>query len=219
MIRLITFLSAIVLLASCTVTERIHFNADFSGKYEMVLDMSAMKAFAEIPDSMGNVQSEPIIPREQLDSMKLEFENLQGISNLNINEENWIYTLSFHFTDPGALDGLNSELGLDGGDESKPGKPRFAWSKDKLDFTVDLESLQETSKDAEVEQGGEDTDMNSMFTLSTILSFDRPVESVKSDKATLDKATGEVVISYNLQEAMDSKSKSWNTSIKLGKGK
>ena len=219
MFRLLTFLSAIVLLASCTVTERIHFNADFSGNYEMVLDMSAMKAFSEIPDSLGNVQSEPMIPREQLDSMKLEFQNLQGISNLNINEENWIYTLSFNFTDPGALDGLNSELGLDGGDDSKPGKPRFVWSKDKLDFTVDLESLQETSQDAEVEQGEEDTGMNSMFTLSTIMSFDRPVESVKSDKAIHDKATGEVVVSYDLQEAMDSKSKSWTTSIKLGKEK
>jgi len=219
MFRLLILFVAIVLLASCTVTERIHFNADFSGNYEMVLDMSAMKAFAEIPDSLGNVQSEPAIPREQLDSMRSEFEKLQGISNLTINEADWIYTLSFNFTDPGALDGLNSELGLDGGNETKPGKPRFSWSKDKLDFTVDLESLQTATEGAEAGQGGEDAGMNSMFTLSTILSFDRPVESVKSEKATHDKASGEVVVSYNLQEAINSKSKAWNTSIKLGRVK
>lgn len=117
------FLTSIVIFSSCTIEEHIHFNKDFSGKFERKIDISQFKAMAESMKGLGGDSTEQKmedIPLDDLsgltEMMKAtakfdELENIEGISNFGFNtNDEGSFTISFEFKDVKTLNKAYNSL-------------------------------------------------------------------------------------------------------------
>ncbi len=217
MYRLLSFLSILVLLSSCTIQENIHFNADFSGSYKIQVDMSALMEFgAAMADSTAEAPQTAMFTQEQLDSIALEMAAINGLSNFNITEENYVLNMSMDFADVNVFADMDL-MALSAEETTKPSKPRFELDGKNLIYNFDADYIKNAL--GQGEEGAEtedDTGMNEMFNFQTVLTFDKPVDKVKSKIGEYNADSKEVVFNYNLKQAIE-ESKDWTTTISLGK--
>lgn len=114
---------SVVLTGCITIDESYTFNADGSGSMKYTIDMSALIEMMESMDEGGDHEGELEAGPDALGSAgdmfaeKLdELKSISGITNVQSSgtSEEYIYTLSFDFTDVDALNtALNHVLGRD----------------------------------------------------------------------------------------------------------
>lgn len=219
MYRLLSFLSILALLSSCTIQENIHFNADFSGTYKIKVDMSALMEFgAAMADSTEEAPQTAMFTQEQLDSIALEMTAVKGLTNFNISEENYVLNMSMDFADVNVFADMDLMSSMSE-ETAKPAKPRFEVSGKNLIYNFDADYIKNAMGQGETGAEGEaedDMGMNEMFNFQTVLTFDKPVSKVKSKIGEYNADSKEVVFNYNLKQAIE-ESKDWTTTITLGK--
>ncbi len=146
-------LAIAISFSSCSITEEVTFNKDYSGTYSLKLDMgqfiTSMQAFGNdtIAKSMNSNLSE-------LDQSASEFNEIEGISNAEVisDQQKYIYGIKFDFSDIEALNrSKTKESGgisqLVGG-ESEPSEEHVYFKRKGKKITYELPKSQ--SDDSEI---------------------------------------------------------------------
>lgn len=218
MYRLLSLLSFIALLSSCTIQENIHFNADFSGKYQIKVDMSSLMTFgAAMADSTAEAPPSAMFTQEQLDSIALEMGAIEGISNFKITEENYVLDLNMDFNNVDVFAEMDLMAAMSE-ENAKPSKPRFELDGKSLVYNFDAEYLKQAMGQGEgtEEEADMDMGMNEMFIFQTVLTFEKPIKKVNSKIGQFNEETKEVVFKYNMKQAIE-ESQDWTTTINFAK--
>lgn len=185
------------LIQSCNIATTVHFNKNYSGTYETVLDLSDLISMAGMFDTTGTMDQNSMIAemRHSLDSMQLEdtYNGLSGIRDAKVNvSDEGIVTVGFMFDNieslnasfktmqertsqkmegmgEGSMDMLPTDF-LGGGDQSftKDGKT----ISHAMNTEAGLEGLMGG------EEGGDMDMFSSMIDYTLNLSFDRKIQSV-----------------------------------------
>jgi hypothetical protein len=179
------FLCAFTLavISACTFRTNVHFNEDWSGSLEYVLDISPMNALMDDTTERVSLLDDP----ESGFSVS-DYESIKGVSNVKLAEdlEAGIYTFSLDFADVDVLnrviageDPFTGALNESGED----GEPmRFELKKNKLAVHLgDFEKLNET---LEEDESFAYSGMESMVNYEINLTFDRKIKKFKTKGAT-----------------------------------
>lgn len=227
-----SWIFAVILLASCSIQEEIHFNKDFSGKVSYTIDLSSMmsmaKAFAE-QDSSGESQTEDMdIPIEQMEETLGKVQDIEGISNFESNsDEKGIVKFSFDFANLDALNeaynkandsdgfggfpsmgGMGTEMEEE--EESTPSAPKefithFA-KKGKSLVYVPRKGI-DSKEDENPEAAQMAKQMGDMLKLDIKFTFDRRVKKVDAQGMAVYSDENSITISRSLFEAEKEDSK------------
>lgn len=177
--RIILFFSLLlIMLQSCSVVQNFHFNKDFSGQYEVEIDMSQLITFAIMFDTTGAVDAEKMMAEIALsfDSLDVigKYNELEGISNAYAGVNGQKLLISYDYTDIESLNKAYTELGeildstsgtmgegmgmgfggFDIGNSNSGQKTFFTLEKKKLSFTM--------SEGNPLEMGTEDVEIEGM---------------------------------------------------------
>lgn len=197
---LIAVLLVIVSLQSCVVEQNYVVNADKSGKYELVLDMSSIAAMSQDTSGPGQMSA------EDLAKMTATFEKINGLTNVHASYEGYVLRTSFDFKDFGAIKQLGKQK-----ENLFGGLILFDGKKKKVSIDLNRKALM-ASKDT---LGQESIDqMNSMLTMKFKIKFEEPIKKIKSEVATLDATTNSVEYSLSLKDIFDPK-KNLKTQVQL----
>jgi hypothetical protein len=200
-LRSLFFLFVVVLLLqSCVIEQNYIVNADKSGKYELMLDMSAVAAMSQ--DSSGGAG----MTDDDLKKMTATFQKIGGITNVTASFNNYVLRSSFDFKDFSTIKKLSNEK-----ENIFGGLLLFEGKKNKVTIDLNRKTLM-ASKDT---LGQESIDqMNNMFTMKFKVTFEQPIKKIKSEVATLDAATNSVEYSLSLDDIFDPK-KNLKTQVQL----
>lgn len=186
-----SLLSLTVLLSACTVEQHYYFREDFSGTYQMRIDMSSMAAMGG--DSLG---TDTLFSDAQLQEMSDGYSSVPGISEANSTYQDNVLQSGFSFD---GLTSLNSALKGNAEDSSdSPALYTFTRKGKKLSMKLNRTDL-EMGEDEQM-QG-----MDEMLSFALTLKFEKPVKSVKGVPATLDKESNTVSIEFPLKDYSDPK--------------
>lgn len=200
------FYSVLVLLVliACTVQTNIHFNEDFSGSLEYVIDMSA--AASMMDDSIKN---ESIFEEEDIQETIGEFQNIDGISNVTTTEnvDSAIYKISMDFNSIETLntvlstnDPVNDFLPDASKGENNPNL-HFEHKKNKLYIhMMDLATLQREFR--ETADSDDYIDMGELFTYQLNFTFEQDLKKVKTKGAAAQKGN-KIEFSLNMDELIE----------------
>lgn len=221
-IRTFLLLTAgILLLAGCTVFNKIHFNKDYSGTFEMIVDLESMLMMASAFDTTNTMDEDELIKELQSemnqDEIAAELNAMPGVSNgsLSIDKERGL-VLTFEFEDLVALNNSFSEIqssmdnmGGPMGEVEEAEKPKF----DAFLLNGKTLTYRSPPKDTEAEneldlfgeEGGEDmmSEIGDFFEMKFEFSFDRKVKSVEAVGMTIvAQEKNRVLADVNMQEVM-----------------
>jgi hypothetical protein len=187
--NLILFISAIVLLASCSIEESTTFNADFSGKSTTKVDMTAMIQFMSSMDSTGEGKAKFYREIQQgMDSVKNSKENDM---NLEMKFDTVTNAMSVSFAFKSLDDANNTAKKLR--EKQSPGAsgtPLYRWEKkDKVLVMPGLEDMSKLTGGGG--GGGGSNPMLNGMTYTMVRSFPKPILKVSDSRISLsgDKKT------------------------------
>lgn len=201
-----------ILMSSCSFEQKIHFNNDWSGDAQLVMDFSAMVAVMP-PDSTGeNPLSEMT---DSFSEMQERLEAISGVSevSIDIDKEGGKYDINFDFA---SIEALNKALS-GGGDMSNllSNKEHTSFQlkgNNKLIFEVPNMSDLGEDKEIDTSQLGQ---AGQLMRYKIDFSFDRDVKKIKTKNGGVIK--GERVIQdVGIDSMMDPKFKG-AIQISLGK--
>lgn len=137
--KLSVLLLSILALTSCKLSQHYTFNTDFSGLYQLKFDMTDMANYGvEDPDSVPNV-----FEGFNVDSVQDIYEQMDGLSKVDVKAEKNVLYVSYKFEDLTALNASlatqnSSEFGLGASENSN----KFSNEKGvfKYQFTDDSET-------------------------------------------------------------------------------
>ena len=107
-LHLILVFAIAILFASCSITNSVHFNKNFSGTYTMELDLGDMIEFmmemdSTMSDSLDNWE-ESLGGEQDFKKMEEKIEAIEGISNFNADFSTvGVMNFTFDFEDTDAL--------------------------------------------------------------------------------------------------------------------
>ncbi len=174
-------------LGSCSISQEYFFNKDFSGTYKMEFDLSGISDI----DEGGADDLE--ISQQELDSLKMAFENIEGISKVNVETKNSVIYVAYSFKD---LNALNKSLenfsqdDLSFGDENK-----FAFENNVFSYNFSEDNMGETPADSVAQ-------MMSFLAYNVKMTFEKKIKTVSNgelnaeeNSVTLEGDLGEIATS------------------------
>jgi hypothetical protein len=180
---------------ACSLTTSVHFNRDFSGTHETVIDMSEMLGFAAMMDSTSDDQNDMIAQmRHSLDSLNIVdmYRDISGITDAHATvSDEGVLSIGFRFKNVEALNAsfetlkerMEDKASNLGGDsmEMMPtdflggGTQSFVRNKKSITHSFSSDG---TAEDLIGEEGmGELEMISSMMDYSIEMSFDRKIKS------------------------------------------
>lgn len=185
---------------SCNLATTVHFNRDYSGNYETVLDMSELMGFAAMMDTTGEMEQNDMIEkmRHSIDSLQLEekYNAISGIHDANVEvTDDGKVAMAFAFDNVEALNASftamqeqasGREQGLDG-NTSMDLLPMDFLGEGQQTFTRHNKVISHSfsAKDGMGGLLGDGEDMSQLELVSSMidytmeLTFDRKVKSVE----------------------------------------
>ncbi len=219
--RIIRFISGIILISfvfvSCTIEQNYHFNEDFSGSSETVMDFSLIMSMA--PDSTKEEMGE-IFEEADITELTEKFESTEGISNHAISENDGKVQMKFDFTSIETLQNFCSSTGDNSIGELSNSNANWSLNGKKLtiDFTPDGDIMKELREDENMKTLDGDNEgldsMDEMLTFNVKLSFDKKIKKVSSKMGVWDKEKNTVEFSFGIKEMMDEKT-DWKIVVKF----
>lgn len=160
------FLILIALMQSCMIEEHYHFHSDMSGTYSLDFDYSMLAA----EDSSGEMKESMAFFS---DSLYEAVEGYQGLSNIEKQDKDYGFILSYDFESLEVLNKIESEDDPEKGD-------MFKKKGNKLSFRPDFSDLKDSASKGEDKDDEEiDEMMSQMFQVKTRISFDEDVKVKK----------------------------------------
>lgn len=192
--RIAFHLLAILLIAtSCTIKQEYVFDENFSGKYNVEIDMSTMASMfgEEAPSMIDSIDTDSII-----DACNA----LDGISNTFIREEPGTATMNigYDFADLNSMNQAQESSDLTGAlgetiSVKASGDELFSLKGKKLRYAPPIMSAQETDQQQEMES------MWGMVRYEVVMRFDQPIKKVTNERWTIssDKKTMKLEIGFD----------------------
>lgn len=207
--KFVFFLAAIILalsFQSCSIHQKIHFNRNYSGTYQMTVNMSEAMAFMSMMDTTGSMEGADMMMEmfKGIDSMDLrgKYESIDGISDVYIEPvDDGAFVVEYKFDGLSALnasqdqmdalmDGMGAGLGgasmgIDTDDGASSGFEPFVLDKKKTLTHQSEKTEQPPFGDMGGMEGMDGEEMLSglgeMFSFRTDYSFARKIKSVESE--------------------------------------
>lgn len=201
------FAGALFLLSSCTITQEITFNEDFSGKSYTNIDMGEMMTLMKSMNENASDEDEGFGDiSEAIEEIKKALDSLEGISNIDVymDTSNYRFGFSYDFEDLDALNrGLGKSSNFDGGGDGKTQAFRLKGKKLYYSFPK-LNLDKEMGMDGEMDgMAG----MAGMFTesmkMSIILNFASEVKKVKGMDVEISSDKKKVTIPMDMSGKSD----------------
>ena len=191
--------TSVILISSCTVYNKVHFNKDYSGTYSMQLDMESLMMLGSMMDSTGTMSEDAMVKSfsEEVnrDSIQDVINTMEGISgaDVNITKEDG-FVIKFDFKDLPSLNNafatLQSQMGdmtggMDGDALPQPEPYDAFMNVGKKTLVFKSPPKDEDAEDMlfpEGEGGEEDMlgQIGEFFEMKLDFSFDRKVKSVEA---------------------------------------
>jgi len=165
--KLFVFLSALFILASCTVSERVLFNSKMGGTISYEIDATEFSSFMSSMDSTGkgfNLGDS----LSELEMSTVGLKNIKGISDVNFTKDANKVNLNFAFADIEALNKAHIELGVKNGN-SNPASYKKVEEKGKKELIYRTWPLGQSAEDSVYASIG------LMFTYNLDISFPKKV--------------------------------------------
>lgn len=175
--KLILFLFAAVVVAGCTITERVVFDSKNGGNISYEIDATEFVGFMNMADSSGKKFS----LGDSLDELKKTTESLrkiQGIHNVKFEGADTKVTFSFDFDSPDALNRAHTELGINTQNEGTRDYKKLV-IKNKKEWIYRTWPLGESAKDSVYET------MGMMLTYKLEAIFPKSINSTDAKTATI----------------------------------
>lgn len=173
--KIFKFIVAILVLglSGCTIHEKIHFNNDFSGSCEYMIDFTMITAMVE-NDSSSNTDNEEM--REGLTELQTKMEQIEGISEVKFDAdlESGIVRINYNFENTNALNEALSMEGYDMDDPTANSRQKYSAKRNKLImefYTVNNDSIED-----------EAFSMMSMIEYVFEYSFDRGIKDFECNR-------------------------------------
>jgi len=171
--RLMLGIICLILIGSCTVKQKIHFNKDFSGKVEVFLDMSQL--IAAMPQDSNSNNG----PDSSFNSTFSEIESINGISNvISRSEGNGVYYFSYEFENLKALNATLQNTTISNADKDNA-SPYFKKRGRKLKYV--FPELKDSSAAAQPEM------VDGYVTFSLEIDFQSDIEEIKTESDNVTK--------------------------------
>jgi methionine synthase II (cobalamin-independent) len=195
---------ALLAIVACTVQTNIHFNEDFSGNIEYVIDMS--EAAAMLDDT---AKTESIFEEEDMQEAVEDLKNMEGVTNVQTNEDlnNAVYKLSMDFNSIETLNKILSEGDpvsgfygdLDNTEENQ--NLHFEQKKNKLYIhMMDLSELQKEFQESSEEESY--MGAGELFTYQLNFTFEKEVKKIKT-KGIATQSGDKVQFSLNMDQLIE----------------
>jgi hypothetical protein len=202
--------AVLFITTGCSITQEYHFNNDFSGRYNLEMNMGDMISMLQSMDTTGSFNS--------LDTLDQTFEQIQkqyneaGAKDVNVGWKNDKTTIFINFNFDN-IESLNNILSNSNNDFSlytsgtSSGKVSFEKSgKNTLNM-----DFPETSKDTAAISSMEG--MKDYLTIETIFSFDKQIKSIDNNRCKMSPDKKSVIFEGKVDDftkegyTMDSKIK------------
>lgn len=182
---LIVLASVLVLIQACTVEQNYYFKKDFSGTYELRIDMSSFIGVAG-----ESFETDTLFSPESLREIEMATELVEGISNSKAQFEDNVFTTVYDFANLTALSdpALNSSQEMQG--------MYFFSSKGK---TLKMK-FNEDAANALTGEDSEAAAMAEMVTFVVNLDFEEEIKRVKGNVATWTNGEKKVKIALPMSE-------------------
>lgn len=164
--RILAFLILAWAVSSCTVSHHISFNKDYSGTFDLQIDM------AEVYEMMGDeAEDEEFLPEEEALDLQQRIGAVSGVTKARVlrNEEAYTITIRFDFSDLETLNRVYNMPELQEGITSTG--PYFVLDKKTLTYNWPQLGEPEMEDDA--------NEMGEMFKYNFTMDMPRNVKSVK----------------------------------------
>jgi hypothetical protein len=163
----IVFLSSLVIY-SCTVHEKFHFNKDYSGHYSFEFDYSELASF----DTSSAMQSEM---GESFYELERELKKIEGLDNILIvtDAEKGVVMVSYDFENLEALNKANYNQ------ENESYDKLFSLDGKKLLFTTDFSDEIQEYKESDMNEDEILENIESLLDYTITFTFDRKVKVIK----------------------------------------
>jgi hypothetical protein len=207
------FALALILLQSCSMHQKIHFNKDYSGTFKMEINMTEALAFMSMMDTTGSMDGTDLMMEMfgSIDSFGLreKYASIEGVSDVfiePIDEGSFVIEYKFASLDAlnnsqGQLEEVFGELGSEMGGADIPMGANKSPS-DFKPFRLNKKTLTHISEPQEESPmdgmgdmegmeglGGEEmlSGMGEMFDIKMDYSFARKIKKVEADGLIIEK--------------------------------
>ncbi len=206
-IRSLIFICFVTItFASCTVEQEVHFKDDFSGDYQVKIDLTDL--IPALPDS---ARIDTVFSKKNLSELQERYQNIEGISNSNVTYNDGVYLSKFSFADMMAF-----KKALTDEDGDKEGSFFvYKLAKNSMIIEIDPDGLAKLNKENKSKEAlGQDGGAADLFKLKAKVKFDKPIKSVKGKMATFDSATNTISFDFNIADVKE-KAKKFKTVVKF----
>lgn len=186
------YLTAICLLvASCTIRQQFSFEEDFSGQYEVDINLSSMAALTD-NDSMSFLDD--LNQDSVIDALNGE----DGISGAFIKEKEAVISIGYNFDNVGSLNRAQESANIgemigDGVKVKRTEKPLFVVKGKKLFYNPP--ELDNSEAEADEMEG-----MSNMIRYELVMKFKEPVKKLSNDDWTISYDRKTITFSVGLDE-------------------
>jgi hypothetical protein len=197
---------AVVAFTGCTIDQEVHFHENFSGDYQMKIDMSDLMPVLE-----DSVRFDSVFSKENMSTLQKRYENVEGITNPKVTFSDGVFLSKFSFAD---MTALNKAIKDEEGDK-KGSFFSYKLAKNSMIVDIDPEGLTKLKQNSKNEESlDQDGAASDLFKFKAKVKFDKPIKSVKGKLAALDPTTNTVSFDFNIADVKE-KSKKFKTVVKF----
>ena len=195
---------ALLAIVACTVQTNIHFNEDFSGNIEYVIDMSEAAAMLE-----DSTKTESLFEEKDMQEAIEDLKNMEGVTNVQTNEDlnNAVYKLSMDFNSIETLNKILSEgdpvADLYGDSDKKDENQNLHFEQKRNKLYIQMMDLSELQK--EFQESAEEESyfgMGDLFTYQLNFTFEKDVKKIKT-KGIATQSGDKIQFSLNMEQLIE----------------
>ena len=198
-----------IILQSCSVYTKVHFNKDYSGTYRTEIDMEELMAMAAMFDTTGTLDQADMMLElfNSLDSMGFteQWDEMEGISNIYFEPiADKGIVIEYDFANIAVLNksinSMQETMNMDNMMGDQPMNVSPTPPSDHESFRLDKKTLSYTAPENEGsplgdmgdlgDMGGSEMDLaqiGEMFTMKMEFTFDRKIKKVEAENMTIEK--------------------------------
>ena len=195
-----------IMLQSCSVYTKVHFNKDYSGTYRTEIDMEELLMMAAMFDTTGTMDQADMMLElfDSLDSMGFtkQWDEMEGITNVYFEPiADKGIVVEYDFANIAVLnESINSlaeSMDMENMMGDQPTNVAPTAPSDHQSFRLEKKTLTYSSPENEGspmgemgdlgDMGGGEMDLGEMFTMKMEFTFDRKIKKVEAENMTIEK--------------------------------
>ena len=138
MTRVVLFVIAMLMLASCKISQHYTFKKDFSGKYAMDFDLSGLD---ELDDNTNQDTVINYFEGLNTDSVKRYYNAIDGITRVKVKVKDNVLHLTYKFA---SLDALNTSFQNESNDLGLANNAKFSYANNVFTYSFQTATMNDS---------------------------------------------------------------------------